>query len=142
MIVWFVRWNNGMHAKFNSQQYATKGTIRRSAGTEALRQFVPNSARLGSREPLASVAPIDHSFGAGQASVVPIATGAFTEKFLGADTQPPIRQPPIRMALFMFARVEKKSVNPVDKHVGRRVRMRRMMLAMIQEKLGNALGLR
>jgi hypothetical protein len=26
--VWFVRWNNGMHAKFNSQQYATKGTIR------------------------------------------------------------------------------------------------------------------
>jgi len=41
----------------------------------------------------------------------------------------------------MFARVEKKSPNPVDKHVGRRVRMRRMMLAMSQEKLGNALGL-
>jgi transcriptional regulator with XRE-family HTH domain len=40
-----------------------------------------------------------------------------------------------------FARVEKKSPNPVDKHVGRRVRMRRMMLAMSQEKLGNALGL-
>jgi transcriptional regulator with XRE-family HTH domain len=37
--------------------------------------------------------------------------------------------------------VEKKSPNPVDKHVGRRVRMRRMMLAMSQEKLGNALGL-
>jgi transcriptional regulator with XRE-family HTH domain len=42
---------------------------------------------------------------------------------------------------FMFARVEKKSPNPVDKHVGLRVRMRRMMLAMSQEKLGNALGL-
>jgi transcriptional regulator with XRE-family HTH domain len=92
---WFVRWNNGMHAKFNSQQYATKATIRRSAGT-----------------------------------------GVFTENVFGADARPPIK-----MALFMFARVEKKSPNPVDKHVGRRVRMRRMMLAMSQEKLGNALGL-
>jgi transcriptional regulator with XRE-family HTH domain len=44
------------------------------------------------------------------------------------------------MALFMFARV-KKVTNPVDKHVGRRVRMRRMMLAMSQLKLGDALGL-
>ena len=41
----------------------------------------------------------------------------------------------------MFARVEKKSPNPVDKHVGRRVRMRRMMLSMSQGKLGDALGL-
>jgi len=41
----------------------------------------------------------------------------------------------------MFARVEEKSPNPVDKHVGRRVRMRRMMLAMNQGKLGDALGL-
>jgi transcriptional regulator with XRE-family HTH domain len=41
----------------------------------------------------------------------------------------------------MFARVEKKSPNPVDKHVGRRVCMRRMMLAMSQGKLGDALGL-
>src|SRR5215831_5765288 len=41
----------------------------------------------------------------------------------------------------MFARVEEKSPNPVDKHVGRRVRMRRMMLAMSQGKLGDALGL-
>src|SRR5262249_22258684 len=31
--------------------------------------------------------------------------------------------------------------NPIDKHVGRRVRMRRKMLAMSQEKLGAALGL-
>jgi transcriptional regulator with XRE-family HTH domain len=30
--------------------------------------------------------------------------------------------------------------NPIDKHVGSRVRMRRMMLAMSQEKLGEALG--
>ena len=35
----------------------------------------------------------------------------------------------------------KKSPNPTDKHVGSRVRMRRMMLGMSQEKLGIALGL-
>ena len=35
----------------------------------------------------------------------------------------------------------KKVPNPTDKHVGARVRMRRMMLAMSQEKLGDALGL-
>lgn len=35
----------------------------------------------------------------------------------------------------------KKSPNPTDKHVGARVRMRRMMLGMSQEKLGDALGL-
>ena len=35
----------------------------------------------------------------------------------------------------------KKAPNPIDKHVGSRVRMRRMMLGMSQEKLGNALGL-
>lgn len=34
-----------------------------------------------------------------------------------------------------------KVPNPVDKHVGSRVRMRRMMLGMSQEKLGRALGL-
>ena len=34
-----------------------------------------------------------------------------------------------------------ESPNPIDKHVGSRVRMRRMMLAMSQEKLGDALGL-
>ena len=35
----------------------------------------------------------------------------------------------------------RKSPNPTDKHVGARVRMRRMMLSMSQEKLGDALGL-
>src|SRR5215467_8930444 len=35
----------------------------------------------------------------------------------------------------------KKAPNPVDKHVGSRVRMRRMMLGMSQEKLGDGLGL-
>ena len=35
----------------------------------------------------------------------------------------------------------KKTPNPIDKHVGSRVRMRRMMLAMSQEKLGDALDL-
>ena len=34
-----------------------------------------------------------------------------------------------------------KSLNPIDKHVGSRVRMRRMMLAMTQTDLGDALGL-
>jgi transcriptional regulator with XRE-family HTH domain len=35
----------------------------------------------------------------------------------------------------------KKPLNLIDKHVGSRVRMRRMMLGMSQEKLGDALGL-
>lgn len=35
----------------------------------------------------------------------------------------------------------KKSPNPVDKHVGSRVRMRRMMVGMSQEKLGESLGI-
>src|SRR5215207_8334686 len=34
-----------------------------------------------------------------------------------------------------------KAPNPTDRHVGSRVRMRRMMLSMSQEKLGDALGL-
>jgi transcriptional regulator with XRE-family HTH domain len=35
----------------------------------------------------------------------------------------------------------KKSPNPIDRHVGSRVRMRRMLIGMSQEKLGTALGL-
>src|SRR6185503_1640346 len=35
----------------------------------------------------------------------------------------------------------KKAPNPIDRHVGSRVRMRRMMLTMSQEKLGDALSL-
>jgi|SRR5579884_1166728 len=35
----------------------------------------------------------------------------------------------------------KKAPDPIDRHVGSRVRMRRMMLGMSQEKLGDALGL-
>jgi transcriptional regulator with XRE-family HTH domain len=35
----------------------------------------------------------------------------------------------------------KKTPNPIDKHVGSRVRMRRMMLGMSQEKLGDSLNL-
>ena len=34
-----------------------------------------------------------------------------------------------------------KAPNPVDKYVGSRVRMRRIMLGMSQEKLGDAIGL-
>jgi transcriptional regulator with XRE-family HTH domain len=34
----------------------------------------------------------------------------------------------------------KKSPNPIDKHVGSRVRMRRIMLDMSQTTLGNGLG--
>ena len=37
--------------------------------------------------------------------------------------------------------IAKKVPDPTDKHVGARVRMRRMMLSMSQEKLGDALGL-
>lgn len=35
----------------------------------------------------------------------------------------------------------KRTPNPIDKHVGSRVRMRRVLLGMSQEKLGDALGL-
>jgi transcriptional regulator with XRE-family HTH domain len=35
----------------------------------------------------------------------------------------------------------RSAINPTDKHVGSRVRMRRLMLAMSQSDLGDALGL-
>ena len=35
----------------------------------------------------------------------------------------------------------RNSQNPIDKHVGNRVRMRRKMLSMSQQKLGDAIGL-
>ncbi|MBB5754035.1 helix-turn-helix domain-containing protein [Prosthecomicrobium pneumaticum] len=35
----------------------------------------------------------------------------------------------------------KKQPNPIDIHVGSRVRLRRMMLSMSQEKLGESLGI-
>ncbi len=41
----------------------------------------------------------------------------------------------------MVDKIVKKSPNPIDSHVGSRVRMRRMMVGMSQEKLGEALGL-
>jgi transcriptional regulator with XRE-family HTH domain len=41
----------------------------------------------------------------------------------------------------MMNTVRKKAPNPVDQHVGSRVRVRRMMLAMSQTTLGSALGL-
>ena len=34
-----------------------------------------------------------------------------------------------------------KKINPIDKHVGSRVRLRRMMLGMSQAKLGDGIGL-
>jgi transcriptional regulator with XRE-family HTH domain len=37
--------------------------------------------------------------------------------------------------------IKKKIPNPIDRHVGSRVRMRRMLISMSQEKLGEALGL-
>ncbi len=40
-----------------------------------------------------------------------------------------------------YTTAAKKAPNPIDEHVGRRVRMRRRMLAMSQGKLGDALGL-
>lgn len=37
--------------------------------------------------------------------------------------------------------MEKKVPNPIDVHVGSRVRLRRMLVSMSQEKLGDMLGL-
>jgi transcriptional regulator with XRE-family HTH domain len=44
-------------------------------------------------------------------------------------------------ALLVITMVHTKSPNPVDKHVGSRVRMRRLMLDMSQTELANALGI-
>jgi len=38
-------------------------------------------------------------------------------------------------------RTNSRRANPIDKHVGERVRMRRMLLGMSQERLGEELGL-
>jgi transcriptional regulator with XRE-family HTH domain len=35
----------------------------------------------------------------------------------------------------------KKASNAIDRHVGNKVRMRRMMIGLSQEKLGKALGI-
>jgi transcriptional regulator with XRE-family HTH domain len=40
-----------------------------------------------------------------------------------------------------LAKVPKKQANPVDAHVGHRVRLRRMLVGMSQERLGELLGL-
>src|SRR6266478_9270897 len=37
--------------------------------------------------------------------------------------------------------MQQKAANPIDRHVGNRVRMRRKMLSMSQTKLGDALGI-
>ena len=47
----------------------------------------------------------------------------------------------MRYAVRKSGTMAKKVPNPIDKHVGSRVRMRRMMLSMSQTKLGDALGL-
>jgi transcriptional regulator with XRE-family HTH domain len=47
----------------------------------------------------------------------------------------------MRNAVRRSGTIAKKAHNPIDKHVGSRVRMRRMMLSMSQTKLGDALGL-
>ena len=49
-------------------------------------------------------------------------------------SQPHVAADPMMM-------MAKKSPNPTDKYVGSRVRMRRLMLGMSQEKLGERLGL-
>ena len=41
----------------------------------------------------------------------------------------------------MAGKAEKKTPNPIDVHVGSRVRLRRSMQRMSQEKLGEALGI-
>jgi transcriptional regulator with XRE-family HTH domain len=46
-----------------------------------------------------------------------------------------------RSAMAVRLPLPRKRPNPIDQHVGSRVRMRRLMLSMSQEKLGAALGL-
>jgi transcriptional regulator with XRE-family HTH domain len=40
-----------------------------------------------------------------------------------------------------MSEVPKKIPNPIDRHVGARVRMRRLLVSMSQERLGEALGI-
>jgi transcriptional regulator with XRE-family HTH domain len=47
----------------------------------------------------------------------------------------------VDMRLHVNISTVKRSPHATDRHVGHRVRMRRMMQGMTQEKLGNALGL-
>ena len=47
----------------------------------------------------------------------------------------------MRNAVQKSGTIAKKAPNPIDRHVGSRVRMRRKMLSMSQEKLGDGLSL-
>ena len=49
--------------------------------------------------------------------------------------------PPSNGGILSEPQAVKKSPNPIDKHVGSRVRMRRVLIGMSQERLGGALGL-
>jgi transcriptional regulator with XRE-family HTH domain len=48
---------------------------------------------------------------------------------------------PPQMNLCVLRLVPKKQANPIDAQVGNRVRIRRMLIGMSQEKLGDLLGL-
>src|SRR5438477_12750561 len=43
--------------------------------------------------------------------------------------------------MFVLSAVPKKQANPIDAQVGHRVRLRRMLVGMSQERLGELLGL-
>jgi hypothetical protein len=77
---------NGMRAKFNSQQYATKGTITSGALWPRLPGGLLHSLRCGAKP----------------RSPCPIATGAFTESVFWADARPSIK-----MALLYVCESEK-----------------------------------
>ena len=47
---------------------------------------------------------------------------------------------PVRMARIKWQK-NKKKPNPIDVHVGSRIRLRRNMMSLSQEKLGDALGI-
>ena len=48
---------------------------------------------------------------------------------------------PVSLPAMKSVPAVKKAPNPIDKHVGARVRMRRILIGMSQEKLGDALSL-
>ncbi len=57
------------------------------------------------------------------------------------DTRSPPAPSPDPEATPAGSASPKKTPNPIDRHVGSRVRMRRMLIGVSQEKLGTALGL-
>ena len=69
-----------------------------------------------------------------------VETGVGTDRFLPGPLPDDNRQDRPEMAPKPSSSPSPRAANPVDQHVGSRMRVRRQVLGMSQEKLGDALG--